>query len=184
MLSTLAPRGHPCVYTCSKQIHYCHLSVSNIYLTKHLQFKRHFEMNTHHNTVRLAFPTYATSNVPNIRPTWAAGTRRGNLPLCTTALLCTTAVLCSFCGPCCRFWTAPLSCPRSTSSSVHFAVSTAKMDAESWRHRVWHGVASRLGATRVTVHTESPSRGTMTWLMLGCRFSQRGLCIQGGAMTQ
>lgn len=45
----------------------------------------------------------------------------------------------------------------SVSSSVHFAVSRAKMDAERWRHTVWHGVASCLGATRVTVHSEQGS---------------------------
>lgn len=44
---------------------------------------------------------------------------------------------------------------------------------------VFDGVASRLGATRVTVHAERPRRGTMTWLMLACKFSQRGLlCAQ------
>lgn len=89
--------------------------------------------------------------------------------ICVPNITSQDASRCSFCAhscivhssfylPSCRLWTARLSCPRSEASSVHFAVSKAKMEAESWRQCVWHGVASRLGATRVTVHTQ-PKQG-------------------------
>lgn len=92
------------------------------------------------------------------------------------------AVKNSFCAHSCivQLWFTKLqalNCTPQLPSVWAFPIlqwAKAKMDAESWRQCAWHGVASRLGATRVTVHTKSPSRGTMTWLMLGCGFSQRG----------